>query len=296
MKNYSSYKFAALLLLFFVFIKTSAQQPYTVTLRVNYNAEAKLYHNEPVLFTVSVTNKEAQENRRWNKAADRRLNELEELLKANKISREDYDKEKKKLTDGKKEISSVTIGSSNKSWSSMVTWKAANTKNGEEITLTVKTLPNPSTENIAVLNENGYYQAYFGIDPDDMKKLTDGEYDITVIIEGESSEPVHLQVKKENMSATVANSEDMLLKTGQYYWHSGDSKKTMQYADMILAKNPASVDGLSLKADALLMTKSYQPALDTYNKALKEFYKQNPGISELPEYLLEMIEWVKTQI
>jgi tetratricopeptide (TPR) repeat protein len=296
MKRFSLYKIAALLFLFFVLPKISAQQPYTITLRVNYNAEAKVYHNEPVLFTVSVTNKEAQENNRWNNAADRRLNELEELLKTNKISREDYDKEKKKLNDGKKEISSVTVGSSDKGWPSMIMWKAVNTKSGEGITLVVKTLPNPSTEPVAMLGDKGYYQAYFGIDPDDLKKLPDAEYDIIAAIEGKNSDPVHVQIQREDMPATVANSEEMLLKMGQYYWHSGDSKKTMQYAEMILAKNSASIDGLSLKGDAQVMEGSYQPALETYNKAVKEFYKQNPGISEPPEYLLEMIELVKKQL
>ena len=294
MKHYSSYKLLLALLLLWT-TQSMAQKPITVTLSINYNSDLKVYHDEPLLLTVSVTNKEAQEDRRWNKAADRRLNELEELMQSNKISRENYDKEKKKLTDGKKEISSVTIGSSDKSWPSMVIWKAENTNSGVETTLRVKPLPNPSTEPVAVLDDKGFYQTYFGIDPGDMKNLPDGDYDIKAVIDGESSEAVHLLVRKENMSATVANSEEILLKTGQYYWHSGDSKRAMQFAEMILAKNPDSIDGLSLKADTQVMTKSYQPALETYNKALKEFYKQNPGNSEPPEYLLAMIEFVKKE-
>jgi tetratricopeptide (TPR) repeat protein len=285
--------FAIVTLMFSV--KMTAQ-PITVILTANYSRDVKIYHDEPLLLVVSVTNQEAQENSRWNKAADRRLNELEELLKANKISREDYDREKKKLTDWKKEISSVTIGSPQKAWSHMIRWKAVNTKSGEETILTVKILPNPSTEMVAVLNEKGYYQAYFGINPDDVRKLPDGEYDITAIMEAESSEPVHLLIQKVNMPLAIANSEAMLLKTGQYYWHNENGEKAVQYADMILAKNPASVDALSLKGDGQIQQKLYQQALETYKKATAEYYKQNGANSEPPEYLLTMIEYVKKEL
>jgi hypothetical protein len=276
-------------------VKMTAQ-PITVTLTANYSRDVKIYHDEPLLLVVSVTNQEAQENSRWNKAADRRLTELEELLKENKISREDYDKEKKKLTDWKKEISSVTIGSPQKAWPSMISWKAVNTKSGEEAALTVKILPNPSTEMVAVLNEKGYYQAYFGIGPGEVKKLPDGEFDITAIIEAESSEPVHLQIQKANMPLIIANSEAMLLKTGQYYWHNENGVMAVQYADKILAKNPASLDALSLKGDGQVQQKLYQPALETYKKATAEYYKQNGAGSEPPEYLLTMIEFVKKEL
>ncbi|MFI5133715.1 MAG: hypothetical protein ACHQEB_05235 [Chitinophagales bacterium] len=282
-------------LIFFIGMKISAQQPYSVTLRVNYNTQAKLFHNEPVLFTVSITNKEAQENERWNMAADRRLNELEELIASNKISREDYDKEKKKLLDGKKPVSSVTIGSKEKPWPVLVIWRVMNTKNSTKISLPLKALINPVAEPEVVLGEQGYYIAYFGIDPEDLKKIPEGIYTITASINGEASEAIQLNIQKENMSDAQAGSEAMLLKLGQYFWHSNNSKKAMSYVDMLLQKKSNSIDGLSLKGDVQVLDKSYLPALETYNKAVKEYYKQNPGVGEPPEYFLEMISWLKTQ-
>ena len=283
-------------MLILVSLRFSAQQPVTVTLRLNYSKAVKLYHDESLLLTVAVTNQVAQENQRWNKAADRRLDQLEELLKANKISREDYDKEKTKLAAGKRPVSSITLGTAANPWTSLVKWKMINKSTGSEIQMQSKPLINPSSDAVAVLDENGYYIAYFGLCPEDMKKIPGASYTITAMVEGESSEVVYLELKNEVMPAVVAESVEILLKNGQYYWHSNDPAKTIQFADRILAKNPVSLDGLSLKGDGQVLQELYLPALESYNKALKEYYKQNGVNSEPPEYLLGSIAWIKKQL
>ena len=285
--------FAVVLVLFSI---KATSQSMTVTLSANYSHEVKIYHDEPLLLIVSVTNQEAQENSRWNKAADRRLNELEELLKAGKIKREDYDREKTKLMAGKRQLSSVTIGAAGRPWSSLIKWSMVNINSGVEIPLAVKTMMHPSAEEVAVLNEKGYYTAYFGMDADKVKSKPAGLYEITASIENESSLPVRIEIKNETTPVAIAGSEEMLLRHGQYYWHAGDAAAGMKYAEKILQKNPASLDGLSLKGDLLLLNNSYAPALESYRKALKEYYKQNGVAAEPPEYLLNMIEFVKKEL
>ena len=88
----------------------------------------------------------------------------------------------------------------------------------------------------------------------------------------------------------------MLLKLGQYCWHAEDVVKGMSYAEKILKKNPVSLDGLSLKGDLQVLSSSYAPALESYKQALKEYYKQNGTGAEPPEYLLNMIEFVKKEL
>ncbi len=273
----------------------AASQPITITIKANYSNTVTIYHDEPLLLTVSLTNKVAQENSRWNRAADRRLNELEELLKENKITREAYDKERNTLLGGKRSLEFATVGKMGKPWSSMIKWKLINTNSGTEEMLNVKKMVNPSSEDVAVLNDKGYYTAYFGLDADEMKKIAAGSYEIIAETENEKSKPVVMTLKNETMPAAIAGNEEMLLKNGQYYWHAGDAERGMSYADKLLQKNPASVNGLSLKGDLQVMSNSYLQALDSYNMALKEFYKQNPGLTEPPEYLLGMIEWLKGQ-
>lgn len=275
-------------------IKATSQY-ITITLKANYSNAVSVYHDEPLLLTVSLTNQEAMENKRWNNAADRRLNEMGELLKENKISREDFEKEKEKLVAAKREVNSHTIGAAGKPWSSILTWKLINVNNGEFVPLKVRSMVNPSSDEIAVLNDKNFYQAFFGIDAEEMKKIPAGTYQVVVEIDNNKSEPTVMMIKNESMPALIAGSEEMLLKIGQYYWHAGDAMQGMIYADKLLQKNPVSVEGLSLKGDLQVHSNLFQPALESYSKALKEFYKQNPVHAEPPEYLLGMIEWLKNQ-
>ncbi|MGH2552100.1 MAG: hypothetical protein ACRDEB_00195 [Chitinophagaceae bacterium] len=276
--------------------QAAAQQHFSVTLRLNYAKDVKLYHDESLILTVTLTNQEARENSRWNKAADRRLKELEELIQLNKISRDDYDKEKRSLMEGKRKVSVITIGTESNPWSQSVKWKIGDKKSGVEIMLPVKPLTNPTSEAVAILDEKGYYVSYFGVSPEDMKKTPGGSYSIAAIVDGVSSEEAGLEIKSEAMPAIISGSEEMILRTGQYYWHSNDAAKTIQFAEMILAKNPVSLDGLSLKGDGQVLQQSYQQALETFNKAVKEYYRQNGTVAEPPEYLLETISWIKKQL
>lgn len=294
MKQFIANRLLTIAALFFSAKMTA--QPITVTLTGNYSSDVKIYHDEPLLLVVYVTNQEAQENSRWNKAADRRLNELEELLKAGKIKQEDYDREKAKLTAGKKSISSVTIGSVGKPWASLISWKMVDTKSGTGTAIAPKMMVNPSSEEVAVLNERGYYTAYFGIDAAEIKNKPAGVYELTASVEGEKSEKLRLEISNVIAPAIIAGSEAMLLKLGQYYWHFGNGEKTIEYAGKILAKNPSSIDGLSLKGDGQLLQKIYQPALDSYTKAMKEYYRQNGTNSEPPEYLISMIDFIKKEL
>lgn len=270
-------------------------QPITVVLRANYSSEVSVYHNEPILFTVSLTNEVAQENSRWNNATERRLNELEQQLKAGNIKQEDYDKEKSRLDATKRNISSVTVGAAGRPWSSLLKWKMINTANGTEVIPNVRVMKNPSAEEIAILNEQGYYTAFFGIDAEDMQKTPAGTYRITVEAEGEKSVSVQMVIKNETMPFVFSNSDETLLRSGQYFWHAGDAAKGMQVVNRLLQKTPNSLEGLSLKGDLEVLSDSYPAALESYNKALKEYYRQNGNGAEPPEYLLAMIEWVKKQ-
>lgn len=240
-------------------------------------------------------NEVAQENSRWNNATERRLNELEHQLKAGNIKQEDYDKEKSRLDAAKRNISSVTVGAAGRPWFSLLSWKMINTANGTEVIPDIRAMKNPAAEEIAILNEKGYYTAFFGIDAEEMQKIPAGTYRITVEAEREKSVSVQMIIKNETMPSAFANSDETLLRSGQYQWHAGNASDGMKYADKILQKNQNSVDGLSLKGDLQLLDNAYPAALESYNKALKEYYRQNGNGAEPPEYLLAMIEWVKKQ-
>jgi hypothetical protein len=276
--------------------KATAQTSISISLKVNQETEAAVFHNEPVLFDVMVTNQAAQADERWNMAADRRLDEMKELLGNGQLKQDDYDKEKMAIEKNKRKTGAVTLGSASSSWVTTISWRVMNTANREEVQLPVKLMKKPETSGIAVLDANAVYMACYGINPEDLKSVAPGTYAIELSVNNILSNAVLLKVAGAMMDGPLANSEPMLLRLGEYYWHEEDAVNTMLYADKLLAKNPSSLDGLSLKGDGQVLQKSYLPALETYNKAVKEYYKQNGAGSEPPEYLFSMIAFVKKEM
>lgn len=272
-----------------------AQQKITITLAVNDAQQATVFQNEPVLFDVSVSNKRAEINERWNRTGERRLDEMKEKVKKGEMKEEEYESEKNWIEKSKRKVDVVTLGSESSSWTESLSWKFTQSS-GQMATLPVKLMKRPSAKGNAVLDADGYYIASFGIDPETLRSVAPGTYTIHVSASGMSSDAVTLKINPGMMSDAVAGAEAMLLRLGIFYWHAEDAARTIQYADKILAKNPVSLDGLSLKGDGLVLQRSYLPALESYNKAVKEYYKQTGAGSEPPGYLLNMIAFLKKEL
>ncbi len=292
MKSFVLYLLTSLFY-FFLYSSVLAQQ---LTLQVNYKKAVKIFKDEPVLLTLSIVNKEAQENQRWNNAGNRRLHELDELLRTNKISREEYDKEKQEIINSKKKVQPLSIGSIDKPWHSIIHWKLLNETNGKEYSITIRALPNPGSAPVAVLDEKGFYKVWFGINAAEWKMLPAGKYNLAATLYDKSSGFVQIEVMEANMPVAVVESEEMMLRSGKYHWHTGDAANGMIYAERLLKKNSASLEGYSLRADLFVLQQKFSEALNDYQAALKLFYKEYPGVSEPPEYLLEMIAWVKAEL
>ncbi|NOT51055.1 MAG: hypothetical protein HOP10_07235 [Chitinophagaceae bacterium] len=294
MKKILSYNLLIGFILFF--LAGASAQRVNINLRINENTEAIVFQNEAVLLDVAVFNKKAQADNRWNQAGEERMKELDELLRQGKIKQEDYDREKASIEKSKRVPQSTELGSATSSWTSAISWKVMNTANRNYVDIPVKLLKRPSTDGKAVLDANGYYIACYGISPEDMRSVGPGTYAIECVINNIPSNAAVLKVENSTMDAAKENSEPVLLRTGQYYWHAENGIKTVEYADRILAKNPSSLDGLSLKGDGQLLQRSYQSAMETYNKAVIEYYKQNGANSEPPEYLLSMIDIIRKEL
>jgi hypothetical protein len=294
MKKFIPYNLTIFILLAALF-QLQAQQV-NIKLKINDEAEAAVYREEAVLLDVAVFNRKAQANRRWNRAGEERMEELSELLKKGTIKQDEYDREKIRIETNRRKTDPVTLGSATSPWTSAISFKVMNTGSRNYIDLPLKLMKKPATGGEAVLDADGYYMACYGISPEAMGSVPSGTYAIECFINNIPSNAVLLSVKTGKMSEAVAGSEPVLLRSGLYYWHDEDGAKTMHYADRILAGNPTSLDGLSLKADGQVMQKQYLPALETYNMAVKEYYRQNGAGAEPPEYLVSMIDYIKKQM
>lgn len=297
MKKILAIYFSMAMLLVSVF-QLQAQR-ININLRINEGEEAVVFQNEPIIFDIAIYNKKAQADRRWNMAGEERMKELDELLKQGKIKQEEYDKEKTSIEKNRRTPSSIEIDlTERKSKIEAIVWKAkfANAgANAYPVHLPIKPVGGPARDKV-MLDADGYYIQSYVIAPGDLKSVAPGTYLIECSINNFSSNQVTLIVKSGVMNEAMANSGAVLLRMGRYYQQVDNGDKVVEFADRILAKNPASVDGLSLKGDGQVLQKSYLPALETFNKAIKEYYRQNGIDSEPPEYLQSRIDWLNKQL
>ncbi len=84
-----------------------------------------------------------------------------------------------------------------------------------------------------------------------------------------------------------------MVKTGQYYLLDENPKKATEFANGALRAYPNSLDATVLHAECLLFLENYKAALVDFEKALNLFHQQFPDSYEAPEYLLDMLEYVR---
>lgn len=289
-------RYYLLLLSAILILQTGAQDDLHLTLRVNYEISETIYRNEPVVFIISVKNKTAQSDQFWNLSAEKRMEAIHELVKEGKMKEEEAEAEIKEIQKQKIPVKSITLGSAERPWAEQLKWTAIMKGANQHISLPVNLLAYPATN--AVLSLDGYKtgSAYFGISPENVQKTEPGHYLITVEWNQAKSEPVELIIKNATIPDAEMSREHTLLHFGRYYWHAGDGKKTLGYAEQMLKKNPASIEGHSLKGDAQFMLEYYLPALESYNQAVKEYFRQQGPLAEPPEYLFSMIGIIKQKL
>ena len=265
----------------------------TLALTVNDGQQATVYKTEPVLLTISVSNKNAQYAFLGNMQVNRRLKEIAVLLENKKINQQQYDDEKKQLEAEIINTPAVTLGNAANPWFSLLQWTCVYKKNGTPVNISITRLPVPPPDTIAVLDANGYYTAYFGYGAG---LLSAGEYAISVSLPGGSEATVELVVEQGERPVKKTTGDVNSLLPARYYWHAAEPLKALAVLNDLLQKDSLLAGALSLRGDVYAEQKKYAEALKDYRAALKLYNRSSGPYSEPPEYLLAMIDWVKSKM
>lgn len=272
------------------------QSPADLRLTVDGKENDTLQRGEVLLLDIVLTNPSARSAASWNVAAENHLKELDEELKQKKISQEDFEKEKRSIASQLKKATAISFGSEKDPWTQMIKWHIVKTGERSALSWPIEYLSYPGTDDIAVLDERAYYIASYGIDLPGISQLPAGSYEVTAMLGEIRSTPVTVKIDGSILPAQLQNSTNHLLKLGHFYWQSGDPIKAIEYADKILIRDPASIGALLLKAGALRLQESWSAALEIYTRALQEYYNKAGKNAEPPEYIMDMIEIVKSKL
>lgn len=278
-----------------LFQNLDAQSSVNLRLTTDGNEIDTIQRGEVLQLDIELSNPMARTTASWNAAALNHLEDLNEKLKQQKITREEFDKRKSEIESQLKEVAVVTIGSEKEPWTRSINWRVVKSGDRSPINWPIKYLNNPGTEDIAILNESAYYIASYGIDPDRISQIPPGSYEVTALLGDLRSTTVIINIDGASFPLREQNSTNHYLKLGNFYWQSGDAVKAQEYADKILTREPASISALVLKANALKLQQSWAAALEIYKKALIEYYNKAGKNAEPPEYIIDMIEIVKAK-
>ena len=272
-----------------------AQQDVSVILRLNHQEKLSVYRDQPLVISLSISNPKASGYEQWNRQADNEIAQLEQNKRNGQMSDEQYNSERQRLQAGKKQVPAYSLGSA-----SMPSWEMIKfrwIKNGkeQEIDIGTKLLNNDHVPAELMLDANGWYRLQWGIDRTATLQLKPGKYYLSVVIDKYRSNTVELEIKPMAIPTSTLNTEAMQMELGRFALLYKRPDTAIVHAKKALSINPKSITALVLLGEAYIQTRDYAAALQYFETALSYFTKQSPHVHEPPEYILEMIEWLKRQ-
>ncbi|MBI3267630.1 MAG: hypothetical protein HYZ53_01305 [Planctomycetes bacterium] len=272
-----------------LFSPTRADEPAEVgiTFRAQNEEEVSVFHDEPIEFSIVLTNPAAQSAAHWNLSADRYLKKLDEDLAQGKITKERHDAERTRIEAGKKKAAGIVLGTEAEPWWKQLRLSAS--KDGKELELPVRRLETLGGGPIATLDASGRASEYFGLSPEGVTALAPGLYVVTARLAGGRGEDVKLTVLPGSIPARDAAA---LERAAWYHLHAAEWARAADAAERILKVTPASPEGLALRAEAREGMGRLAEALADYQAALRNTPKQY----EPPIVLLEKIQELKERL
>jgi len=275
------------------FVIAHPQGRYSISCSVADGDTTTIYHNQPLVFSVSITNKEAYKNWQWNMAADEWIQELEANFKAGKLSEEDFNQEKEVAIKGKKTGKTDTLGTPAHPWYEQLKFYVFQDDSIQKEAWPVSRLGITPNEATAVLDENANYLLYCHMPPEIVSLIKPGSYSIKVLLGDVWSNQVKISVLPGDIPPAVLQSAEMQIRLGQYYWLTGNADKVFSYANAVLQKDTSNLEALILRGESHILKENYKLALMDFEKALQLHNKKFPGLYEPPEYLIGTIEWLQ---
>jgi tetratricopeptide (TPR) repeat protein len=271
-----------------------------VVLKANYQDRIELHRDEPLALTVSLTNPDAIHASSHNIAIDSRLELLKRKLEAGEVGQEGYEKERRSLEEQKILAEAPSLGAQNRPWFKLISLFRIIDGESKQLAWPLHLLSYFPSTAIATLDGSTTCLVEFGLDPDDIGKIEPGKYRIRAVVEKVSSEKetgirsfesnaVEIDVLATKLSEDAGEKEGYLTTVATYYLKRGTLARASVIVEKILARDTHSLDGLTLLGQINEAKGDYKAALETYRKAVDEFYLQQPDDYEGPRYLVSQI-------
>ena len=202
------------------------------------------------------------------------------------------------LAYGKEEekVSTITLGDKKTPWTNLANFALLDNQGKKA---GVKFSAQSAAENAVTLGTDNFAQNYFFLAGEETAKLRPGDYTIKVSLKDVAGNDLGLKII-EKKELTGKESIPHLFKFGCYYLLTEQFEKAEEYANKILAIDPHFLWGLNLLGDAQTGLEKYEEAYQTFNRAIDEYFIQNPpdgtGRYEGPEIFSDKAQDLKNKL
>lgn len=272
-------KILLILLLLLLSLLVMAQAEVAIKLSANNKEKLTVYHDEPLIVSAMISSPAVSANAQWNREAAIGLQQLNDQYKSKTITRQQFTQAKEKIEASKKTTSAIVLSSID------LRFKTS-------IALPLKLFTGASQ---MVLGADSVFLFQWGIDRAGMLSLEPGTYNLNVVIGNYQSNTIQLTILPAKITAAILQTAKMQLALGQFSLRSGDADSAVVHAKNILQQQPSSIDALVLLGDAYVQKQEHAKALKAFQSALLAFRTASPNSPEPPEYIIGMIEWLKTR-
>lgn len=273
-----------------------------ISLRINGKHDPVIYPGTPLLLSVRVANQRAMNAALLNHAHEVRHAALLEKLSQGKAGKEDVDGVPASL---QKEIpiKDVELGREGLPWMNSVHFNQR-TADGQEIPLPWELEKiGPATDQKLVLDASKTAELDFALGPTTTANLAAGEYVVVAVLEVKAdvqlpstqwrgrveTEPVTLKVlpqaKKLSPPEVVSTELDYV----SYFLATHQGAMALIHSHKAVAASPTDINANIAMGDSKAMQNDLPGALEAYETARREFYRQHAEAYERPALLLSKI-------
>jgi tetratricopeptide (TPR) repeat protein len=260
--------------------------------RANGKTESVLHRGLPLVISVSIINNAAMQNASYNRALEMKLRDLRKRRESGDISDAVFDRDRDRIRNKKLPVTTWRIGGPAR-WPDFIRiqQKALDAWRNIDWPLHL-VMASPGTQIAELDDVHGCY-AEFGLDPEEVAGIPDGEYILRAVVtlvgkETLDSDPITLKITHEELSAEEQVAEQLFYDRGAYSLQRGFIERARETVRQGLEIYPTSLMLLGLSGDIEVQAHNTREALRIFEKALEEFSRQHPD-AEPPRVFISKI-------
>jgi hypothetical protein len=276
--------------------------PPAISLQINRANEVTLYRGTPMVLTVSIVNHRAMIADAQERSDRVYVQQLRAAAGRGEMPKENVEAEIARM-DLAPEVSAISLGDDTAPWDCFLQLSQILLDGTLHPLKWTTKLVRPAQAKRITLTAHTEAELTFVVEPSSAEQIPPGDYAIASALNvpanrgvtpgawtGQAeSDPVKVIIRDKPARLSSGDEEKLDLHFAAYFYESGDFIEAAKRAQSALAVNPNSIAAAIAVGDARRAHGDLKAALEAFQKATTEYYRQHPKSFEPPTLLISRI-------